>query len=128
MTDVTVDEAWEHLVEHYGSALRAVTRFRNGQFETRMREDVRSLYTDREDQRVVDEITLGQLLSERLETEFKCGRLTGTLHLFDEAFVVVQADPDSRKSGYLATIDRTGDVTMADLEDCFEYFRTVAVE
>jgi hypothetical protein len=128
MTEVTVDEAWEHLVEHYGDALRAVTRFRNGQFETRMREDVRSLYTDREDQRVVDEITLGQLLSERLETEFKCGRLTGTLHVFDEVFVVVQADPDSRKSGYLATIDRTGDVTMADLEDCFEYFRTVAVE
>ena len=125
---VSADEAWEHLVAHYGDALRAVTRFRNGHFERRMREDVRSLYTDREDQRVVDEITLGQLLSERLETEFKCGRLTGTLHVFDEVFVVVQADPDSRKSGYLATIDRTGDVTMADLEDCFEYFRTVAVE
>ena len=128
MPDVTVDEVWEHLVEHYGSALRAVTRCRNGQFESRMRDDVRSLYTDREDQRVVDEITLGQLLSERLETEFKCGRLTGTLHFFDEAFVVVQADPDSRKSGYLATIDRNSDVTMADLEDCFEYFRTTALE
>ena len=35
-----------------------------------MREDVQSLYTDREGQRVVDEITLGQLLSERLESEF----------------------------------------------------------
>jgi hypothetical protein len=67
---VPVDEAWEYLIAQYGDAVRAVTRFRNGRFERRMREDVQSLYTDREGQRVVDEITLGQLLSERLESEF----------------------------------------------------------
>ncbi|RCU48338.1 hypothetical protein DU504_14115 [Haloplanus salinus] len=67
---VPVDEAWEYLIAQYGDALRAVTRLRNGRFERRMREDVQSLYTDREGQRVVDEITLGQLLSERLESEF----------------------------------------------------------
>lgn len=122
-----VDEAWEHLVTQYGDALRAVTVFRSGTFETRMRDDVRALYTDREDQRVVDEITLGQLLSERLEDEFKCGRLTGTVHIFDEALVVVQADPDSRKSGYLVTFDRDRGVTLADLEGCFEYLRTEAI-
>jgi len=122
-----VDDAWNHLVTQYGDALRAVTKFRSGTFETRMRADVRARYTDREDQRVVDEIVLGQLLSERLEDEFKCGRLTGTVHVFDEALVVVQADPDSRKSGYLVTFDRDGDVTMADLEDCFEYLRTAAI-
>jgi len=124
---IPVDEAWEHLVTQYGDALRAVTKFRSGTFETRMRDDVRALYTDREDQRVVDEITLGQLLSERLETEFKCGRLTGTVHIFDEALVAVQADPDSRKSGYLVTFDRDRDVTLADLEGCFEYLRTDAI-
>ena len=122
-----VDDAWNHLVTQYGDALRAVTTFRSGTFETRMRSDVRARYTDREDQRVVDEIVLGQLLSERLEDEFKCGRLTGTVHVFDEALVVVQADPDSRKSGYLVTFDRDGGVTMADLEDCFEYLRTDAI-
>jgi len=122
-----VDDAWDHLFTQYGDALRAVTKFRSGTFETRMRADVRARYTDREDQRVVDEIVLGQLLSERLEDEFKCGRLTGTVHVFDEALVVVQADPDSRKSGYLVTFDRDGDVTMADLEDCFEYLRTAAI-
>ena len=122
-----VDDAWDHLFTQCGDALRAVTKFRSGTFETRMRADVRARYTDREDQRVVDEIVLGQLLSERLEDEFKCGRLTGTVHVFDEALVVVQADPDSRKSGYLVTFDRDGDVTMAALEDCFEYLRTAAI-
>jgi hypothetical protein len=122
-----VDEAWEHLVTQYGDTLRAVTKFQNGTFETRMRDDVRSLYTDREDQRVVDEITLGQLLSQRLENEFKCGRLTGTVHLFDEAFVVVQTYPKTPKEGYLVTLDREEGVTVADLDDCFEYLRTVVL-
>ena len=49
---VPVDGAWEYLIVQYGDALRAVTRFRNGRFERRMREDVQSL------------------LSERLESEF----------------------------------------------------------
>ncbi|WP_251344520.1 hypothetical protein [Haloplanus halophilus] len=120
-----VDEVWDHLVSQYGDALRAVTKFRNGEFETRMRDDVRNLYTDREDQRVVDEITLGQLHSQRLENEFKCGQLTGTVHIFGEAFVAVQTDPTARKTGYLVTFDRRGDVTIADLDDCFEYLRTV---
>jgi len=124
---MSVDEAWEHLAAQFGDELRAVTKFRHGKFETRMRDDVRGLYTDREDQRVVDEITLGLLLSQRLENEFKCGHLTGTVHVFDEAFVGVQADPDARKTGYLITVDRGGDVTMGDLEDGFEYLRAEAL-
>ncbi|AZH25888.1 hypothetical protein [Haloplanus aerogenes] len=63
-------------------------------------------------------------MSQRLESEFKCGQLTGTVHIFDEALVAVQTDPTGRKTGYLVTLDR-GDVTVADLEDCFEYLRTV---
>ncbi|WP_049936621.1 hypothetical protein [Haloplanus natans] len=124
---IPVDEDRTHPVTQYGDALRAVTRFRSGTFETRMREDVRTRYTDLWDQRVVDEIVLEQLRSERLEDGFKCGRLTGTVHVFDEALVVVQADSASRKSGYLVTFDRDNGVTMADLEDCFEYLRTAAI-
>jgi hypothetical protein len=41
-----VDETWEHLVTQYGDTLRAVTKFRHGTFETRMREDIHRLYTD----------------------------------------------------------------------------------
>lgn len=122
---IPVDDAWDHLVTQYGDALRAVTAFRSGTFETRMRDDIRDLYTDREDRRVVNEITLGQLLSERLEDEFKCGHLTGTVHIFDEALVAVQTDPNFRKSGYLVTVDK--DVTLADLDGCFEYLRTEAL-
>lgn len=124
---LAVEQAWTDLFERFGDSLRAVTRFGPGGFETRMREDVRENYTDYEDQRVVDEVILDQLLSERIEKEFKCGRLTGTVHILDEAWIVVQSAPDSRKAGYLATFDRGTDVTMGDLEDCFDYFRTRAL-
>lgn len=123
----SVDRAWEDLSERFGESLRAVTRFGPEGFETRMRADVRANYTDYEDQRVVDEVILDQLLSKRIEEEFKCGRLTGTVHIMDEAWLAVQTTPESRKSGYLVTLDRDSAVSMGDLEDCFDYLRTQAI-
>lgn len=122
----SVDEVWEDLFQRYGDALRVVTRFQAGTFETRMRPDVRDLYTEYEDRRVVDEVVLNQLLSERIEREFKCGTLTGTVHILDDILIAVQASPDTRKSGYLATFDRGDGMDVGDLDDCFEYLRTQA--
>jgi hypothetical protein len=124
---ISVDRAWDDLFERFGDSLRAVTRFGPDGFETRMRPDVRAAYTDYEDQRVVDEVILDQLLSERIEEEFKCGHLTGTVHILEGAWVAVQTGTESRKSGYLATLDRDSDVALGDLEDCFDYFRSRAL-
>ena len=33
---ISVDEAWDAFYEHYGEALRAVTRFQGSEFKTRM--------------------------------------------------------------------------------------------
>lgn len=124
---ISADEAWGDLLDRFGGSLRSVTRFGPPGFETRMREDVRAQYTDYEDHRVVGEVILDRLPSERIEEEFKRGRLTGTVHIMDEAWVAVQTDPDDRKSGYLVTLDRGTDVTMGDSEDCFEYLRIRAL-
>jgi hypothetical protein len=123
-----VDDVWEGLSEAIGDHLRAVTRFRATEFETRMRDDVRRNYTEREDQRVVDQVVLDQLLSKELEQEFKCGDLTGTVHIFQEAWILVQAHPEFRKRGYIVSIDRTDDLSMADLEACFELVRRRTLE
>ncbi|WP_248897154.1 hypothetical protein [Haloplanus halobius] len=121
-----VGTVWDELFGQVGDPLRAVTQFRNAKFETRMRDDVRAQYTRAEDRTLVDRIIIDRLLSKPLEEEFKCGALTGSVHIFEDAQVLVQAHPKRPKTGYLVSIDRTENVRLGDLECCFEYLRTEA--
>jgi hypothetical protein len=120
---IDVDEVWREISETTGTALRAVTWYDQDGFETRMRDDVRSKYSNREDQRVVDQVVLNQLLSKDIENAFKCGPLTGTVHIFEDAWILVQADPEFRKQGLIVSIDRDDSMTMADLDASFSYVR-----
>lgn len=117
-----VDRIWADLHERVGDDLRAVTRYDSREFETRMREDVRERYTDREDRAIVDDIIVRQLNLLETERRFDAGRLEANVNAFEEAWVLAWPDHPPSKSGFIVSIERDGErTTIQGVEDCLDY-------
>lgn len=114
-----VAEIWDDLAQRVGADLRVVTRYHATDFETKMREDVRQRYTEREDQHVVSSTIVNQLSHSEMQDTFKVGNLEGLLRIFEEACVLSWADPINEKSGIIVSVERDAD--LADVEWVIEY-------
>jgi len=117
-----VDRVWTDLRERVDEDLRVVTRYEAREFETRMREDVRERYTDREDRAIVDDTIVRQLGLFDTQRRFDAGELEANLNVFERAWVIAWPDDLPSKSGFIVSIQRDGDAaTLADVEACLDY-------
>jgi hypothetical protein len=98
-------------------------------FETKMRDDLRTQYSSIDDSSIVDDTILSQLVVADTEDSFKTGELQGILRIFDDAWILAWSDVHSNKSGIIIiiiiiiiSIQRDSEQTsMADIEWCIEY-------
>lgn len=121
MSPDLVDTVWDAVVGRVGDDLRVVTRYEAGDFETRMREDVRAAYTTSEDRVVVDETIIDQLSRPRTERAFRAGVLRAVVRVFDDAWILSWPSPTDPKAGVIVSIQRDGAATMGDVEWCLDY-------
>lgn len=121
MSNSLVERIWTDVSDRVGDDLRVVTRYKGPEFETRMRDDVRSQYTPDEDQTIVDDTIIQQLSLERAENSFKAGSLNGLVRLFDEAWVLSWPDSLQTKSGVIVSIQRHSTASLDDLDWCAQY-------
>lgn len=120
MAPGVVDRVWAEVSERVGDDLRVVTRYDGGRFDTRMRDDVRRLYTAAEDQRVVDDTVVDQLRVRDVAERFRAGPLRAHVLVFEEAWIL--AWPSGSKSGVIVSLQRDGGTaTAADVEWCIDY-------
>lgn len=122
MTGGVVTKIWEDVSERVGDDLRVVTWYDAGTFETRMRDDIRAMYTADEDRAIVDDTIIKQLGFRDTKNAFKSGELDGVVRIFDEAWVLSWIHDRSTKSGVIVSIQRNGETaSMDDLEWCVRY-------
>lgn len=122
MNSAPVQEVWDAMYERVGEDLRGVTRYEPTDFTTKMREDVREQYSPGEDQAIVDQTIVNQIGFKELEQRHKIGRLRAAILTFDESWLIVWPDGIPSKSGFIVSIQRTGDVaTIADVDYCIEF-------
>lgn len=121
MDDELVTKVWDAVSDRVDDNLRVVTWYDAEAFETRMRPDIREQYTADEDRVVVDDTIVTQLSLPETENAFKTGRLQALVRVFDDAWVVSWTDSLPKKSGFLISVQRHGEVTMDDIEWCLQY-------
>lgn len=124
VTEIAAHGVWEALHERFGDDLRAVTRYEGTDFETKMREDVRARYTDRQDQRIVDETIVSQLGMGSSVAAFEAGDLQSLVRVFDEAWVLTWPDAWDQKSGFIVSVQRDGEGgALGDADACLDILR-----
>ena len=122
VTRGVVTKIWEDVSERVGDDLRVVTWYDAGTFETRMRDDVRAMYTADEDRTIVDDTIVTQLGFLDTENAYKSGTLGGIVRIFDDAWILSWIHDRSTKSGVVVSIQRNGETaSMDDVEWVVRY-------
>ena len=122
MCDSLVETIWGDVSENIGDDLRAVTRYDGLNYEMKLRDDVRTEYTQDEDRTIVDEAILRQLNLDETEGAFKAGELESVIRVFEDAWILQWPDQLKTKSGILISIQRNGErASVVDVEWCIEY-------
>lgn len=104
-----VDALWGLLKEEFHQNLRVVTYYDETEFETKMRSDLRNAYSEEEDKRIVEEVSLNGLHVPYLEDMFKTGELDSSIYVFDEAYVV--QFPIDETQGIIVSIESNSDLS-----------------
>ncbi|MFB6220527.1 MAG: hypothetical protein ABEH90_03725 [Halolamina sp.] len=122
MSERLIDRIWDAFHERLGDDLRGVDLYSGERLESRLRDDVRQLYSPAEDREAADDTIVKQLGLARTESAFKVGELRSLIRVFDEAYVLSWTHELEEKSGVMVSVERPGEtVTLADLEWCLEY-------
>ena len=104
------------LHDSIGDALRVVGFHEGTDWRLEfMREDVRGGYGDASIDDIADDLVLDVLSTPRQESLYELGDLHATARLFEDGLVVHV--PTDDRSGYLVSLDATGDVTGRNVVD-----------
>lgn len=114
MTSIPARRIWEPLHDRFGEDLRGVTRYEGTDYDAVMREDVRAMYADDDDQALVDETVVAQLGEDRIERILNVGPLVALVRVFDDAWLLSWPDPMGPKSGVIVFVDRESEVARND--------------
>ncbi|EMA36803.1 hypothetical protein [Halobiforma nitratireducens] len=122
MTGIQPRVVWDDVADRIGEDLRAVVRYEATDFESILREDVRSEYSGTELRSIVDRTIVTQLSAARDEETFRAGDLEGIVRAFDDAWFLAVPDPIDPKAGVLISVDRHGEsASDGDIEWCLSY-------
>jgi hypothetical protein len=128
MSDRLVDVMWEDVSERVGNDLRGIIRYQALDYEARVRDDVKRLYSEADERNVVDDTIITQLRYPSVESSYRAGTLLAQMRVFEVAWILSWADESSTKSGVIVSIQRNGEcATFEDVEWCIQYLdETVA--
>ena len=121
MTSPAVAELWEIVHDELGENLRGVCRFEGIDAEFILRDDIQAQYSETESRSVVDNAIVNQLSTPNIVRALKAGELDATVHVLEEAWVLVYPDVLPGKSGVLVSADRSAsDDGMEQAGACLE--------
>jgi len=109
----------EHLSDRLGDALRGVVCYDSGAYDSHLRGDVRSLYSEEEIRTFVDDSIVDQLSEEEEAGLFHLGELVANIRVFEESWVVRVATTSGVKRGCLFSVERES-TALGALEDCLD--------
>lgn len=121
MSSPPVEELWDLVHAEIGEDLRGVCRYEGIDANFVLRDDIRAAYSEGESRSVVDNAITNQISTPRVVRALKAGDLDATVHVLEEAWVLVYPDVLPGKSGYLVSADRQGsDDAMQQAGNCIE--------
>lgn len=100
----SVNALWDRLHGEVGEDLRGVIRYDTTDKELVLRDNVREVYSDTEDRKVVNDAIINRLSSGGTQSTFKSGNFRGNVEIFDEAWVIQYPDYVPGKSGYIVSV------------------------
>lgn len=121
MASPAAETLWDVVHEELGEDLRGVCRYEGIDAEFILRDDIRSQYSESERRSVVDTAITNQISAPTIVRALKAGALDATVHVLEDAWVLVYSDVLPGKSGYLISADRhTSDDAMQQAGTCIE--------
>lgn len=118
---LSVESVWDDLASMQGDDLRAVARYDRTSYETKLRADIRDQYSEHADRSIVDDAILNQMILKDNRPGLKAGELESVVRVYEDIWFIVWPDGTSRKSGFIVSIQRGGQATMADVASVLEY-------
>jgi hypothetical protein len=119
-----VETVWNALHDRFGDDLRVVTRYDGLEYESIMRDDVRDLYPDEQERDYISNTIISQLHLEDADEAAESGPAEGFVRIFGHAWVLTCPDSLDRKSGFIVSLQRDGDLSMDAVEGCLTYFES----
>lgn len=119
MPQLRTDEIHASISERLGESLRGVVCYDGGAYDYRLREDVRSLYSEAEIRAFVDDSIVDQLSEEDEAGLFYLGELEATIRVFEKSLVVRVSTANGIKRGCLFSVERDS-TALGTLEDCLD--------
>jgi hypothetical protein len=119
-----VETVWNALHDRFGDDLRVVTRYDGLEYESIMRDDVRDLYPDEQERDYISNTIISQLHLEDADEAAESGPAEGFVRIFGHAWVLTCPDSLDRKSGFIVSLQRDGDLSMDAVEECLTYFES----
>lgn len=121
MSVQSAEYVWDDLTSVLGDDLRAVARYDRTNYETKLRDDIRAQYSEHADRSIVDDAILNQMILQDNRPGLKVGELESIVRVYEDSWFIVWPDSFSRKSGFIVSIQRGSQATMADVESVLEY-------
>lgn len=106
MSPQTVQELWDAVHAELGEDLRGVCRYEGIDSDFILRDDIAEQYSDTESQEIVDNAIVNQISTPNIVRSMNAGDLEATVHVLDEAWLLVHPDVLPGKSGILISADR----------------------
>lgn len=122
-----IQQIWTELTDRIGEQLRVVTAYGREEYETIMRPAVREQYTSNGEHPSADNTDVRRRFLAASVESVDTSRLRAGVRVRDDAWVVVWPDGRDRKSGVIASIERTGPPRTA-VETCIVYLENHATD